>query len=119
VLLWNCLFRPLPVRVALLLWCICAAYLGSTLFTSRVDLPGNLAYAAYPWQAAGRAAVKANTGILFTQIAPWTRIARDVVRAGHLPLWNRFSASGTPLLANQQAAICHPFTLLGLFLTSG
>lgn len=119
VLLWNRLFTPVPLPVALLLWTICAAYLGSTLFTSRVDLPGNLAFVAYPWQATGRPPVKANTGIIFTQIAPWTRIARDAVRAGHVPLWNRYSASGAPLLANQQTAIYHPFTLLGLLLTSG
>jgi hypothetical protein len=119
VLLWNRLFTPVPLPVALLLWSICAAYLGSTLFTSRVDLPGNLAFVAYPWQATGRPPVKANTGIIFTQIAPWTRIARDAVRAGLVPLWNRYSASGAPLLANQQTAIYHPFTLLGLLLTSG
>ena len=117
--IWNRLFTPAPLQVAVLLWAICAAYLGSTLFTSRVDVPGNLAFVAYPWQATGRPAVKANTGIIFTQIAPWTRIARDVVRNGQVPLWNRASGSGAPLLANQQTAIYHPFTLLGLLLPLG
>jgi hypothetical protein len=116
---WNRFFPPVPWRVAIALWLICAAYQATTLFTPRVDLPGNLAYAAYPWQATGRPAVKANTGILFTQIAPWTRIARDALLSGNAPLWNRTSASGAPLLANQQTAIFHPLTLLGILLPLG
>jgi len=116
---WNRLFQPVPWRIALLLWLICAAYQAPTLFTSKVDIPGNLAFVALPWQATGRPPVKANTGIVFTQIAPWSRVARDIVRNGHVPLWNRMSASGAPLLANQQTAIYHPFTLLGLLLPLG
>jgi hypothetical protein len=116
---WNRFFPPVPWRVAIALWLICAAYQATTLFTPRVDLPGYLAYAAYPWQATGRPAVKANTGILFTQIAPWTRIARDALLSGNAPLWNRTSASGAPLLANQQTAIFHPLTLLGILLPLG
>lgn len=116
---WNRCFEPVPQRVALALWLLCAAYQATTLFTPRVDIPGNLAFVAYPWQATGRPAVKANTGILFTQIAPWTRIARDELLAGDAPLWNRMSASGAPLLANQQTAIFHPLTLLGIVLPLG
>jgi len=116
---WNRFFPRVRWSVALSLWVLCAAYQGTTLFTRRVDVPGNLAFVAYPWQATGQPAVKANTGILFTQIAPWSRIARDSVRGGEAPLWNRMAASGAPLLANQQTAIFHPFTLLGLLLPLG
>jgi hypothetical protein len=116
---WNVSFPRVPWRVATLLWVFCALYQAPTLFTSRVDVPGNLAFVAYPWKATGRPAVQANTGILFAEIAPWTRTARDVVRTGEVPLWNRASASGTPLLANQQTAIYHPFTLAGLPLSLG
>jgi hypothetical protein len=116
---WNRFFPPVPWRVAIALFLLCGAYQATTLFTARVDLPGNLAFAAYPWQATGRPAVKANTGIVFTQIAPWTRIARDALLSGNAPLWNRMSASGTPLLANQQTAIFHPLTLLGMLLPLG
>lgn len=116
---WNRFFTPVPLRIALTLWLACVVYLAPTLFTHRVDLPGGLAYVAYPWQATGASPVKANTGIVFTQIAPWTRVARDSLRAGELPLWNRYAACGAPLLANQQTAIFHPFTLLGLLLSLG
>lgn len=119
VFTWNRCFQPVAWTVAFVLWLFCAVYQGSTLLTPRVDIPGRLAFVAYPWQATGRPAVKANTGILFTQIAPWSRIARDAVRGGEAPLWNRFSASGAPLLANQQTAIFHPLTLLGLVLPLG
>jgi hypothetical protein len=117
--IWNRFFTPVPPRIALVLWLVCTAYQATTLFTPDVDLPGNLAYAAFPWKAAGGRTVHANTGIVFTQLAPWTRVARNAIASGELPLWNRFSACGAPLLANQQTAIFHPFTLLGLPLTLG
>jgi hypothetical protein len=119
VVLWNRNFKPVPPQYALVLWLICSTYQATTLFSGRVDMPGQLAFVAYPWQATGHKPVKANTGIVFTQIAPWTRVARDVLLSGKMPLWNRMSASGTPLLANQQTAIFHPFTLLGLCLPVG
>jgi len=119
VAVWNISFPRVSWHIAALLWAGCALYQAPTLFTTRVDVPGNLAFVAYPWKAMGRPAVQANTGILFAQIAPWTRIARDIVRSGEEPLWNRTSASGAPLLANQQTAIYHPFTLAGLPLSLG
>jgi hypothetical protein len=119
VVAWNRAFRAVPWSVALTLWLLCAVYQGTTLLTDRVDLPANLAFVAYPWAATERPAVQANTGILFTQIAPWSRIARDILLTGEAPLWNRASASGAPLLANQQTAIYHPFTLAGLLLPIG
>jgi hypothetical protein len=115
----NRFLRPVPLRAALVLWLVCAAYQAPTLFSRKVDVPGGLAFVAYPWQAAGGTAVRANTGIVLTQLVPWTRVARDSILAGEAPLWNPYAASGTPLLANQQTAIFHPFTLLGLLLPIG
>lgn len=116
---WNRWFERVPWRIALLLWLVCAAYQAETLFTNRVDLPGALAYRVQPWESLNRRAPNANTGIVFTQLAPWTRAARDALLRGEMPLWNRDAACGGPLLANQQTAIFHPFTLLGLFLPIG
>lgn len=115
---WNASFPSVPWRVVTLFIAVVSAYEATTLFTSRVDLPADLAFAAYPWAAMGTQPAVANTGIVFTQIAPWTRVARDAIRGGEWPLWNRYSACGTPLLANQQTAIFHPFTLAGIFLLS-
>ncbi|HEY3053762.1 MAG TPA: YfhO family protein [Thermoanaerobaculia bacterium] len=115
---WNRWFDAVPLRIIILFIAIVCAYESTTLFTSRVDLPGNLAFVTFPWSATGGRPSAANTGIVFQQIAPWTRVARDAVRSGEWPLWNRYSASGAPLLANQQTAIFHPFTLIGFLLLS-
>jgi hypothetical protein len=115
VALSNRVFTPVSPRLAALLLAIICLYEGAALFTPRVDFPA-AAYPAYPWKALGRAPLPANTGIVFTQLAPWTRAARDQILAGELPLWNRDSAAGAPLLANQQTAIFHPFTLLAFLL---
>lgn len=108
-----------PRRYVVLFVLLTLAYQSRTVFTSKVDIPGNLAFVAYPWKALNRATVRANTGIVFTQLAPWTRIARDELLRGRMPHWNRTSASGAPLLANQQTALFHPFTLAGLWLPLG
>jgi hypothetical protein len=119
VFAWNALFRPVPWRFVLAIYAAIFLYQGETLFTRKVDLPGALAYKAYPWKALGRAPVNANTGIAFQQLIAWTETAREIVKAGELPLWNRRIGSGTPLLSDQQPTIAHPFTLLGLYLPIG
>lgn len=118
-LIWNRRYRRIPVSIAILFWLIVSGYLAPTLFSSKVDVPGALAHHAYPWKALGRRPAIANTGIVFTQLVPWTEAARRSIRAGELPFWNRDSASGSPLWANQQTALLHPFTLIGLPLSIG
>ena len=117
--LWNRSFLSVPWRITALFFALATLYQAETLFTSKVDVPGNLAFHAYPWKVIDAPRAKANTGIVFTQLAPWTRIARDELLSGAMPLWNRHSAGGAPLLANQQTALFHPFTLLGLPLSPG
>jgi hypothetical protein len=111
--------RPVPWRIVLLFAAIVIAYESPSLFTGRVDFPGQLAFNAFPWKASSRPPVHANTGIVFTQLGPWTETARRAILSGEWPLWNRNSASGMPLAANQQTAIAHPFTLAGIFLPIG
>jgi hypothetical protein len=116
---WNRCFKPVPARVVLLFCLLVGAYLGPALFTRAVEVPGRILYSSFPWRALGRPPVRANTGIVVTQLVPWTVAARRELLAGRLPLWNRTAAAGAPLLANQQTAIFHPFTLLGLLLPIG
>ena len=118
-LLWNRFFLTVPWRLVALFALLAAAFQAETLFSNKVDVPGGLAFHGYPWKVTGAPPAYANTGIVFTQLAPWTRIARDELKAGSLPLWNRHPAGGAPLLANQQTALFHPFTLLGLPLSVG
>jgi hypothetical protein len=117
--LWNRFFQSVPWRTVALFAALSALWMAPTLFTNRVDIPAGLAFHGYPWKVTGAPAVHANTGIVFTQLAPWTNVAREQLKAGELPLWRRHAAGGAPLLANQQTAIFHPFTLLGLPLSVG
>ena len=119
VVVWNRLFQPVPWRVVAGIFLAIALFQGETLFTSKVDIPAGLAYNAYPWKALPYAPAHANTGIAFQQIVPWTETAREILKSGEVPLWNRRIGSGTPLLSDQQTSIAHPFTLLGLYLPIG
>ncbi len=48
-----------------------------------------------------------------TQIYPWKYLVVTTYKRGQIPLWNPYSFSGTPLLANYQSAVLSP--LNGLF----
>lgn len=50
------------------------------------------------------------------QLAPMLRLALDEVRAGRLPLWNPYLASGLPLWANPQLGLLYPPNWLLLIL---
>lgn len=49
---------------------------------------------------------------IVTQIYPWKTITIDTLKNLQIPLWNPYSLSGTPLLANYQSAVLSPFNLL-------
>lgn len=51
-------------------------------------------------------------GDVFRQMIPWKELSLDLIRQGQLPLWNPYAFSGEPLLANIQATILHPLSLL-------
>lgn len=41
----------------------------------------------------------------------WRKLAVDEMRKGNMPLWNPYSFSGTPLLANFQSAVFYPLNI--------
>jgi len=47
-----------------------------------------------------------------TQIYPWKKFTIDTFKNGQMPLWNPYSFSGNPHLANFQSAVLSPFNLL-------
>jgi hypothetical protein len=57
-------------------------------------------------------------GTPLLQFMPWWSYARQVLSAGHLPLWNPLLGMGAPLLANYQSALFYPSTWL-YFLLGG
>jgi len=54
-------------------------------------------------------------GTPMLQFVPWHQFALEVLKTGHLPLWNPLLGMGAPLLANYQSALLYPPNLL-LFL---
>ncbi|MGD8968993.1 MAG: YfhO family protein [Anaerolineae bacterium] len=48
------------------------------------------------------------------QFIPWQRLAAEMWRSGHLPLWNPLVGCGAPLAANYQTAAFYPLNALYL-----
>lgn len=48
---------------------------------------------------------------------PFSLLQQAALRAGELPLWNPYTYSGHPFLADTQAAVFYPLSNLGLLLT--
>ena len=53
-------------------------------------------------------------GTPLLQFYPWRKLAVDMVRSGHVPLWNHYLGNGTPLAANLQSAVFYPLNLIYL-----
>ena len=49
---------------------------------------------------------------IITQIYPWKNLTIESLKNGIIPLWNPYSFSGSPHLANYQSAVFSPFNLL-------
>ena len=72
-----------------------------------------------PWNAYEKFAgpVKNNAiPDVVTQIYPWKYFTIEELKKGSTPLWNPYSFSGTPHLANYQSAVYSPFNTLFFFL---
>jgi hypothetical protein len=55
-------------------------------------------------------------GTPLLQFYPWRELATQILRSGHLPLWNPYLGNGTPLAANLQSAIFYPLNALYLII---
>jgi len=56
---------------------------------------------------------------IISQLYPWRDLAINIWKSGQIPLWNVYSFSGTPLLANWQSAVFYPLNLLMFLLGNG
>lgn len=45
---------------------------------------------------------------IITQIYPWRHLAIEIWKSGQIPLWNPYTFSGNPLLANYQSSVLSP-----------
>jgi hypothetical protein len=55
-------------------------------------------------------------GTPLLQFVPWQRMAAEMWRSGHLPLWNPLVGCGAPLAANYQTSAFYPLNVLYLLL---
>lgn len=83
-----------------------------------IPIPSNFMVAWYePWKTeyavSGVPTIphKAVGDDLFRQMYPMRTLASELVRLGHMPLWNPYSGAGQPLLATLHTGISNPFSL--------
>lgn len=94
---------------------------GKAMLTAGVYAPLDIAYQAHPLAAhrgemgVGKTRSPILGDVVYQEI-PWRKAAREAMKNGRLPLWNRFQLAGEPLLAVQQPAVLHPSTWIGFFL---
>ena len=94
---------------------------GKAMLTAGVYAPLDIAYQAHPLAAHREEMGIGRTrspilGDVVHQEIPWRKAAREAMKNGRLPLWNRFPLAGEPLLAVQQPAVLHPSTWIGFLL---
>ncbi len=119
------MLRKLAVLLpALVLFLYFAALFYRVLLHDVWPFPGDVLVSYfYPWNSGGWAGW--HQGIfhkeviasdVFRMYLPWKSLGVDIVKSGHLPLWNPYNFAGTPLLANFQSAFFYPFGLPFYFL---
>jgi hypothetical protein len=110
-------------------WAFIPVFLGLTLLISRpifrgfVPIPMDVLVAGYfPWLdykwgfPTGVPYKNASLTDVYSQNYIWRTLAVGMLKGGELPLWNPYSFSGTPLLANLLSAPFYPLNLLMILL---
>lgn len=111
----NLLITFWPIGIIFFVWFI---------FSSPYFLHGKVPYPSTyhvnnfaPFSAYTQFASPVKNGAMpdvITQIYPWKHFTIETWKSGQIPLWNPYSFSGTPHLANYQSAVLSPFNLLFL-----
>lgn len=102
-----------PLFVIIFIWVVFSS-LG--LFGGKIAFPGTYQVNNFsPWSAYPEFAGPVKNGAMpdiITQIYPWKHFSIETLKKGELPLWNPYSFSGTPHLANYQSAVLTPLNIL-------
>lgn len=108
---------PVPWRTALLFLAMTLAFLHGAVVTTKLPVPVDEAARGYPWHGVAGAVESRNplTNDTVKLFLPWMQVAREELAHGRAPLWNRYSFSGYPLLANGESAPFSPLFLATLF----
>lgn len=106
-----------PIIFIILVWFIFAS---PYFLKNKVPFPSTYQVNNFaPWSANSQFWGPVKNGAMpdiITQIYPWRHLAIEIWKSGEIPLWNPYSFSGTPLLANYQSAVLSPFNFLFLIL---
>ena len=107
----------IPWSIAGLFLLLTLGFLGGAVFTSRVPVPVDEVARGYPHRGVVGDVEVGNplTNDTSRLFLPWMKVVREELRAGHVPLWNRYAFSGYPLLANGESAPFYPPFLATLF----
>lgn len=106
-------FKFWPIIVIFTVW-----FIFSSPYFLKSEVPFSSTYLVNffpPWSAYSQFAgpIKNNAmPDIITQIYPWKNFTIETLKTGQIPLWNPYSFSGTPHLANYQSAVLTPFNLL-------
>lgn len=95
-----------------------------TIFSGLIPFPGDILVSEYqPWKSErylgyvpGSYPNKAQYPDTIRQLYPWRTLVSSMWKKGQAPLWNPYSFSGTPLLANFQSAAFYPLNFISVIL---
>ncbi len=112
----NFLIRRNHLRVLLFFWVILACFFWKTLLPGDIPWPADLLFGLYPWKACQPQGFTLPHNPLLAdlsfQVFPWMHYAKESMGNGILPLWNPYSFSGAPFIANCQSAVFFPLNFL-------
>lgn len=117
-------YKDIFIGAGISILLICFLFYKS-IFYGAIPFPGDSLLSNFkPWQVtsydgygAGGIPNKAQYPDVIRQMYPWRMEAIRQWKEGNVPLWNPYSFSGTPLLANFQSASLYPLNIVFLFLS--
>lgn len=123
------MFKYLKLRgvwTLLFLFLISLIFFWKFFFKGLIPFPGDMLVGAYyPWLDHKWGGFITSVPVknpeitdVFSQIYLWKKLIIDSFKSHTLPLWNPYSFSGYPLLANFQSSFLNPFNLLMLIFSS-
>lgn len=90
------------------------------LFKGLVPFPSRYLVNHFsPWNTESKYGIPVKNNAMpdvIGQIYPWKKFTIDTWKSGEIPLWNPYSFSGTPHLANYQSQVFSPTNILYFFL---
>ncbi len=107
--------------LAILLFAFLTLLFFYQVFLGKIPIPADALVGTYlPWldyKWGSTVGVPVKNPIIsdvFSQYYPWRELVINTFRQGFVPLWNPYSFSGTPLLADWQSVVFYPLNILML-----